>query len=176
MFRRSSRQPLRRRRRDAGRLAVLNQASFLSSERSCRLLSVSGTIQDLGTWGWVHRQRLFQGRILFAGRDQDGNIGIGVLPHRKEILIGFFSRASVARKRLRASQAQIGKRLLQSPVPALMFQDFPELGCSFRAFARTQPGQAAPVEQIRGIRVGGADSLPPVHRRAALPQHPRIAP
>jgi len=58
-------------------------------------------------WGRFTRQRLFQGRILFAGCDQGGNIGIGVLPHCKEILVGFLSRGSVTRKCLRARATQI---------------------------------------------------------------------
>jgi hypothetical protein len=72
--------------------------------------SVSRTTQDLRTWGWVHSGVYFKVAYSF-GRGQHGISGSASFRRARKIPIGLLSRGSVARKRLRASQAQAGKRI-----------------------------------------------------------------
>jgi hypothetical protein len=66
-----------------------------------------------------------------------GSRGVGVLPEREEVLVGFPRLRRVARERGATRQTQVGNRIIQSPIRiepgttptgALVIQDLLELG------------------------------------------------
>src|SRR5580700_7020027 len=100
---------------------------------------------------------LLQLRVLGFRSDENGNIGVGVLPQFQEVLEGFSSSRRVARERGGARQPQVGKRVelppigvlpSTAPIGALVIQDFFELSRCLSAFTEAQVSQAPQVRRI----------------------------
>ena len=76
--------------------------------------------------------------VFRSGLLKNRDVGVGVLPQCEEVLKGFSGFRRVAREHRSAHTAQVGKRIAQSAIRALVIQDLVELGRYLDAIAQAQ--------------------------------------
>ena len=119
---------------------------------------------------------LLQLRVLRLGLLVDGNIRIGVLPQRQEILVrrqrsnprrvGVRARRVLRLQSIRAGHAQPRQRSCPAvPHHAAAVENLLELGCRFLALSRRQVGLSAYVGGIKTGNLGNELDLPILNGR-----------
>src|SRR5271169_975625 len=98
--------------------------------------------------------KLFQLRVLGFRSDEDGNIGVGVLPKREEILIRSFGPGLVARQNKRSPELQIRQRAdgIQ-PHETAMIENLLKLGRRFRIPARGNESLTAHIGRVQSAKI-----------------------
>ena len=85
---------------------------------------------------FCHATQSLQFRGLRFCSDEDRNVGVGIFPESKEILIRGAALGSVALHRIGASQLKVGQRTNGFVEHnSAMVEDFLKLGCCFDAVA-----------------------------------------
>ena len=79
-----------------------SEGCFAEFTRSC--------VEELGMTRLVAGSLLFQAGVFGTGFFQDGDVGVGILPEREEILISDAALGGVAFERIRAGQAELRER------------------------------------------------------------------
>jgi hypothetical protein len=95
---------------------------------------------------------LFEFRILGLGGDEDGNVGIGIFPQAKEILIGGAGLRRVALLNVDAGKSKMRESASRTiPQQPAMVEDFLEFGCRELSLLRRQVSLSA---DVHGIQTG----------------------
>src|ERR1017187_10230011 len=94
--------------------------------------------------------QLLQLSVLRFGLLKDGNVGVGVFPEDKEILIGGFRLCGIALQGVGASKLQMRQRTYGvADYDPAMVENFLELSGGFGALVRGQIGEATHINRIQ---------------------------
>src|ERR1035438_8241122 len=104
-----------------------------------------------------------QSRVFLAGRDEDGKVGVSVLPQGEEILVGLFGSGCVARKNGGARQADVRKRVNGRcgcvPCCTLVVDDLLEFSGGLFTLVKRNIGEAAQINPPRVPALVGSSRL-----------------
>src|SRR5437016_5591189 len=109
----------------------------------------SGLPKSELTVHFCHATQSLQFRGLRFCSDEDRNVGVGIFPESKEILIRGAALGSVALHRIGASQLKVGQRTNGFVEHnSAMVEDFLKLGCCFVAAMCSKIGLSSHIDRI----------------------------